>query len=140
MALKFIFYIFVLMNLRACVSGSSWEEIEKVANIPQQIWQSSWIIVVNWIAVVFGLIGNIALIAIFLKKDKSVRFNNLILTLAVFDVIYLCMEITASMAYYFDELALEQKIAKFVNVAFSLSSFTAIAISLERYCMLCRNM
>ena len=140
MALKFIFYIFVLMNLRACVSGSSWEEIEKVANIPQQIWQSSWIIVVNWIAVVFGLIGNIALIAIFLKKDKSVRFNNLILTLAVFDVIYLCMEITASMAYYFDELALEQKIAKFVNVAFSMSYFTAIAISLERYCMLCRNM
>ena len=137
MALKFIFYIFVLMNLRACVSGSSYEDVR---SIPLHIWQSSWIIVVQWIAVVFGLIGNIALIAIFLKKDKSVRFNNLILTLAVFDVIYLCMEITASMAYYFDELALELQIAKFVNVAFSLSSFTAIAISLERYCMLCRNM
>ena len=101
---------------------------------------SSWFIGVQWIPVVFGLIGNIALIAIFLKKDKSVRFNNLILTLAVFDVIYLCMEITASMAYYFDEFGLDQKIGNFVNVAYSLSGFTAIAISIERYCMLCRNM
>ena len=112
----------------------------KISQYPFQVWRSIWFISVQWIAVVFGLIGNIALIAIFLKKDKSVRFNNLILTLAVFDVIYLCMEITASMAYYFDELALELQIAKFVNVAFSLSSFTAIALSLERYCMLCRNM
>ena len=137
MALKFILAIFVLMNLRACVSGSSYDD---VMMIPSEIWQSSWIIGVQWIAVVFGLIGNIALIAIFLKKDKSVRFNNLILTLAVFDVIYLCMEITASMAYYFDEFDLAQKIGNFVNVAFSLSGFTAIAISIERYCMLCRNM
>ena len=137
MTLKFIFYIFVLMNLKACVSGSSYED---VASIPLHIWQSSWIIVVQWIAVVFGLIGNIALIAIYLKKDKSVRFNNLILTLTVFDVIYLCMQITSSMAYYFDEFDLEQKIGNFVNVAFSLSGFTAIAISIERYCMLCRNM
>ena len=137
MALKFILAIFVLMNLRACVSGSSYDD---VMMIPSEIWQSSWIIGVQWIAVVFGLIGNIALIAIFLKKDKSVRFNNLILTLAVFDVIYLCMEITASMAYYFDELALELQIAKFVNVAFSLSSFTAIAISIERYLLICHHM
>ena len=81
MALKFIFYIFVLMNLRACVSGSSYDD---VMMIPSEIWQSSWIIGVQWIAVVFGLIGNIALIAIFLKKDKSVRFNNLIPDLCPF--------------------------------------------------------
>ena len=140
MALKFIFYIFVLMNLRACVSGLSYKD---VSIIPLHIWQSSWIIVVQWIAVVFGLIGNIALIAIFLKKDKSVRFNNLILTLTVFDVIYLCMQITQSMAYYFEKStrsALYVRMEVFSNIAFSLSTFTAIAISIERYCMLCRNM
>ena len=136
MALKFIMAIFVLMNLRACVSGSSYDD---VMMIPSEIWQSSWIIGVQWIAVVFGLIGNIALIVIFSKKDKK-RFNSLILTLAVFDLIYVCLQITVTMAFYFEEVGFHHIMEVFSNVGFSLSTFTAIAISIERYCMICRNL
>ena len=107
---------------------------------PIQVLGSSWFIGVQWIPVVFGLIGNIALIAIFRKKDSTLRFNSLILTLAVFDLIYLCTQITQSMAMYFEEWAFYHKMTVFSNTAFSLSTFTAIAISIERYCMLCRNM
>ena len=137
MALKFIFYIFVLMNLRACVSGSSYDD---VMMIPSEIWQSSWIIGVQWIAVVFGLTGNIALVAIYGKKDLRQRFNSLILTLAIFDVIYLCSQIRESMTLFLGERDLYYKMEVFTKTAFSLSTFTAIAISIERYCMLCRNM
>ena len=62
------------------------------------------------------------------------------LTLAVFDVIFLCTQITESMAYYFEEWAFYYKMEVFSNAAFSLSTFTAVAISIEIYCMLCRNM
>ena len=69
------------------------------------------------------------------------------LTLAVFDMIYLCTQIAESMVKYFEEgeTTLEHVDKIFVdkvfsNTAFSLSTFTAIAISIERYCKVCRNM
>ena len=112
----------------------------KISQYPFQVWRSTWFISVQWIAVVFGLIGNIALIAIFRKKDLRLRFNSLMLTLAIFDLIYLCMQITQSMAVYLKEWKLVHKMKVFSNTAFSLSSFTAIAISIERYCKVCHNM
>ena len=109
-----------------------------------QVLSSSWFIGAQWIPVVFGLIGNVALIAIFRKKDLRLRFNSLMLTLAIFDLIYLCMQITQSMAMYLKSFGpyrpLVDKMDVFSNTAFSLSSFTAIAISIERYCKVCRNM
>ena len=112
----------------------------KISQYPFQVWRSTWFISAQWIAVVFGLIGNIALIAIFRKRDLRQRFNSLILTLAIFDVIYLCSQIRESMTLYFGEMALYYKMEVSTKTAFSLSTFTAIAISIERYCMLCRNM
>ena len=105
-----------------------------------QVLRSSWLIGVEWITVVFGLIGNIALIAIFRKKDLKLRFNSLMLTLAIFDLIYLCSQITASMAIYFGADFNDKIIQNLSNIPFSLSTFTAIAISIERYCMVCRSM
>ena len=104
---------------------------------------SSWYIGVQWIAVVFGMIGNIALIVIFRKK-LHLTFNGLILTLAFFDWTYLCIQITQSMTIYLDiftDSDVEYHIMEvFSNVVFSLSTFTAIAMSIERYCLICHHM
>ena len=115
-------------------------QAENILKHHNQVLSSSWFIGAQWIPVVFGLIGNVALIAIFRKKDLRLRFNSLMLTLAIFDLIYLCMQITQSMAMYLKEWKLVHKMEVFSNTAFSLSSFTAIAISIERYCKVCRNM
>ena len=113
-----------------------------ILQYPDQVLRSSWLISVQWIIVVFGLIGNVSLIAIYRKKDLKLRFNSLILTLAVSDLIYLSAKITESMADYFELDYGKIKVTPhiFSHIGFSLSTFIAISMSIERYCMLCRNM
>ena len=108
-----------------------------------QVRQSAWNIGLQWTIFTLGLIGNITLIVIFSRKDLKLRFNGLIIKLAVFDLVYMTSELTWSMIDYLnveldDEIHLT--VVVLTHVAFSCSAFTAIAISLERYILICHNM
>ena len=110
---------------------------------PFQVLQSAWNIGIQWTIFPLGLIGNIALIVIFSKKDLKLRFNGLIIILAVFDLVYMTTRLTWSMIFYLDLQLDSEKYLTMValtEVAFSCSAFTAIAISLERYILICHNM
>ena len=106
-----------------------------------QVRHSAWNIGIQWTIFTLGFIGNIALIVIFSKKDLKLRFNGLIITLAVFDLVYMTTRLTWSMI---DVLALKVDyyltVVVLTQVAFSCSAYTAIAISLERYILICHNM
>ena len=110
---------------------------------PFQVFQSAWNIGIQWTIFPLGLIGNIALIVIFSKKDLKLRFNGLIIALAVFDLVYMTTRLTKSMIEYL-RLPLDYEksltVVVLTQVAFSCSAYTAIAISLERYILICHNM
>ena len=106
-----------------------------------QVRQSAWNIGLQWTIFTLGLIGNIALIVIFSKKDQKLQFNGLIITLAVFDVVYMTTQMTQSMIFYLNpDSEKHLTMIALVEVAFSCSAFTAIAISFERYLLICHNM
>ena len=109
---------------------------------PGQVLQSAWNIGIQWTIFPLGLIGNIALIVIFSKKDLKLRFNGLIIILAVFDLVYMTTRLTWSMIdyNYLNYYKLTMVVQNLSQVAFSCSAWTAIAISLERYILICHNM
>ena len=109
---------------------------------PFQVLQSAWNIGIQWTIFTLGLIGNIALIVIFSKKDLKLRFNGLIIGLAVFDLVYMTTRLTWSMIdyNYLNYYKLTMVVQNLSQVAFSCSAYTAIAISLERYILICHNM
>ena len=143
MALKFILSICVLMHLIGHVASDQ-RIADEMIKQHGQVVQSAWYIGLHWAIFTLGLIGNIALIVIFSKKDLKLRFDSLIITLAVFDLVYMTTQLTISMIFYSNlnlELYSEKRILVILKkVAFSCSAFTAIAISLERYLLIRYNM
>ena len=116
---------------------------EMMMEYPDQVERSAWNMGLHWTFFMLGLIGNIALIVIFSKKDLKLRFNGLIITLAVFDLVYMTIQLTVSMIFYLNLQLDSKKVLTMVvltQVPFSCSAFTAIAISLEQYLMICYNM
>ena len=107
-----------------------------------QVRQSAWNIGLQWTIFTLGLIGNIVLIVIFSKKDLKLRFNGLIIKLAVFDLVYVTTQLTLSMMNYLDIKDYEKRLTVGVmhEVAYSCSALTAVAISFERYALICHNM
>ena len=105
-----------------------------------QVRKSAWNIGIQWTIFTLGFIGNIALIVIFSKKDLKLKFNGLIITLAVFDLVYMITQMTQSMLFYLSERDYAYGLTGLTHVAFSCSAFTAIAISLERYILISHNM
>ena len=110
-----------------------------------QVRQSAWNIGLQWTIFTLGLIGNIALIVIFSKKDLKLRFNGLIIKLAVFDLVYVTTQLTLSMINYLDikdtaYIDIRSILGAMNEVAFSCSALTAVAISFERYALICHNM
>ena len=114
---------------------------DELYQYPDQVRLSAWNIGIHWTIFTLGFIGNIALIVTFSKKDLKLRFNGLIIALAVFDLVYMTTRLTWSMIDYLD-LPLDYYLTVVVltQVAFSCSAYTAIAISLERYILICHNM
>ena len=96
---------------------------------------------VSGITWLLGMFGNIALIAIYSKKNLNLRFNKLMITLAIFDLSYL----TVHMCLFINSVTLgvtsvTHMIFGFLGYcAFKGSAFTTIAISLERYLILCKD-
>ena len=88
---------------------------------------------------VIGLASNIALIGIYKKKDLTLRFNSLMLTLAFFDL--------ATIVFFILTAILQLTIGHELNLVLlyldgSLvicSAYTMVAIALDRYLSLCKG-
>ena len=84
-----------------------------------------------------GIVSNTAMIQVYKKKDLKVRFNCLMLALAVFDLLTILLFILTAIL----QVAIgPNAILLFVDGAsFLCSAYTMTLIALERYLALCRN-
>ena len=113
-------------------------------------------LVLTCVVVFFGLCGNMALFKAYFKKNRQIRFNILMMVLAVFDSMFLLNAIVLDAINYKKEiiwndsyhlllkrdktLLTSYKIVEFSTLfSFGGSVFTALTIALERYLMVCRN-
>ena len=86
----------------------------------------------------FGIGGNIALIRNYKARNLKVRFNCLMLFLAICDLSFLIIIILALIAV---EIVGEVHFLHWLcEVAFSCSVYTTTAITLERYAVFCKDM
>ena len=95
-----------------------------------------------------GLIGNVALFHTFWKKTRQIRFNVLMLTLSVFDTLYLSMEVTSTSYDHYkgiiwndmpwSDLDTIHLILEYLRLsAFGCSVFTVVSIAAERVLVTC---
>ena len=86
----------------------------------------------------FGIGGNIALIRNYKAKNLKVRFNCLMLFLAICDLSFLIIIILALIVV---EIIGEVHFLHWLcEVAFSCSVYSTTAITLERYLVFCKDM
>ena len=86
----------------------------------------------------FGIGGNIALIRNYKAKNLKVRFNCLMLFLAICDLSFLIIIILALIAV---EIVGEVHFLHWLcEVFFACSVYTTTAITLERYVVFCKDM
>ena len=86
----------------------------------------------------FGIGGNIALIRNYKAKNLKVRFNCLMLFLAICDLTYLISIMVVLIAF---EIVGEVHFLHWLcEVFFACSVYTTTAITLERYLVFCKDM
>ena len=83
---------------------------------------------------IIGLVGNIALFYTYSKKNLKIKFNVLMMTLAVYDIFYLITDTTTYFTNYF--LVFKYVVFNFRGFAFTGSVLTTFTTSLERYLVL----
>ena len=88
--------------------------------------------IITVIISLIGLLGNIALMVTYKKKNLQIRFNVLMITLAGFDIFYLISDSTAQFTNFWLLMHLR-------GFGFSASILTTVCISFERYMVLCKN-
>ena len=93
-----------------------------------------------------GIIGNIALILTYRRKGLNTRFNQLLVTLATFDLIFLLVIPSVPASFYFVSIAKTNGFLALFNIAYIVSYtalkgsiFTTIAITAERYLVDCKS-
>jgi len=98
--------------------------------------------------VLIGIIGNIALIVTYKRKGLNTRFNQLMVTLATFDLIFLLVIPIVPATFYFVSTQQTDAVAALVlfNIAYIVSYtsfkgsiFTTMAITAERYLVDCKS-
>ena len=97
--------------------------------------------------VLIGIIGNIALIVTYKRKGLNTRFNQLVVTLATFDLIFLLVIPSVPATFYFvstqqtnNAVLVLFNIAYIVSyTSFKGSIFTTMAITAERYLVDCKS-
>ena len=119
------------------------EEFEKNLDV----WSSKFLLEVVLLLVVgvFGIIGNLSSIIIFARIRNQLKFHRLMVTLAVYDTFCILLSIiiftfplvsksfVTSGVYHH----LVPKILPLVQIAMTGSVYSTIAISLERYLIVC---
>ena len=98
--------------------------------------------------VLIGIIGNIALIVTYQRKGLNTRFNQLMVTLATFDLIFLLVIPSVPATFYFVSTQQTDAVAALVlfNIAYIVSYtsfkgsiFTTMALTAERYLVDCKS-
>ena len=98
--------------------------------------------VLNCLIALFGMLGNAALFKTYLRKDRSLRFNQLMIILATFDFLYLSFLVVTGavdIAGYDRTGKLRIGLSFNVDGFFGCSVYTAISLCLERYLILCHK-
>ena len=103
--------------------------------------------IVNCIISIFGLVGNLALFVIYVRKDQKVRFNSLMLLITSFDFIFLVfqnvrtvIELTEDVKWIYMNKPIYLRIILFLyGFTFTGSVYTTILVNIERYLILCRE-
>ena len=103
--------------------------------------------IVNCIISIFGLVGNLALFVIYVRKDHKVRFNSLMLLITSFDFIFLVfenvrtvIELTEDVKWIYMDKPIYLRIILFLyGFTFTGSVYTTILVNIERYLILCRE-
>ena len=85
------------------------------------------------------MIGNILLVITYRKKDLRIRFNGLMMTLAIFDFLYIGICFRNIVCLYFKSYAYLQLFYALEFFLFYCSVYTVMMICLERYLLLCKN-
>ena len=104
------------------------------------------IFLISALIALIGIIGNIALILFYKKKGLNTRFNQLLVTLATFDLIFLLVIPSVPASFYFVSTAKTNGFLALFNIAYIVSYtalkgsiFTTIAITAERYLVDCKS-
>ena len=93
--------------------------------------------VLTLLFVLFGLVGNVLLYQTYRKKDLSIRFNLLMLTLAIYDFLFLIPRAVDQIIQLANVDAMPDYGKFLLNVFFNCGVYTSIFISLERFLLLC---
>ena len=88
---------------------------------------------------VIGLASNIALIGIYKKKDLTLRFNSLMLTLAFFDLTTIVFFILTAILQLTIGHELNLVLLYLDGSLIICSAYTMVAIALDRYLSLCKG-
>ena len=118
-------------------------------------WKSQWKLkrseeipfnVVTCIIAIFGFMGNLALLMTYMKKDRKIRFNRLMLLIASFNLLCLTILIIKLIMFFGGSASLSdkdgafQQFLQFVHdFSFSGSVCLTALIALERYLLLCKD-
>ena len=91
---------------------------------------------------IIGFASNIALIGIYKKKDLTLRFNSLMLTLAFFDlttIVFYILTAILQLTIGHDQILLNSILLYWDRSLIVCSAYTMVAIALDRYLSLCKG-
>ena len=91
--------------------------------------------IVTCIISIFGLVGNLALFVIYVRKDQKIRFNTLMLLITSFDFFYNVIGI----AEFFENETLEWLILFLYGFTITGSVWATTLVTIERYLILCKE-
>ena len=113
----------------------------------------------EWIIALFGIVGNLTLLRIYMRKDRKIRFNNLMILIAFFDNVYHITDLASTILdstsnntkldftcvtyKYFittEDIYVVLRVIKFFHYwSFSGSVYTTALIAFERYLSVCKE-
>ena len=91
--------------------------------------------IVTCIISIVGLVGNLALFVIYVRKDQKIRFNTLMLLITSFDFFYNVIGI----AEFFENETLEWLILFLYGFTITGSVWATTLVTIERYLLLCKE-
>ena len=102
--------------------------------------------IMEFIIATFGLFGNIALLVTYFRKDRKIRFNNLMMLIGAFDVLFVLLALvgaTSNLAFTITPTSITNQLRKWYNFtslwSFSGSVYVTALIAIERFLAICKE-